>query len=733
MSEQTGGQTPSSAVEILCRLSAAIGRARTPSEIHEAALSALRDTIGVERAALLLSGPDGAMRLAAWRGISPEYRGAVEGHSPWRPGARGAAPVAVPDVGRDISLRPFLPVIEREGIAAMLFVPLIADGRVIGTFTCYAREPRRFSPDEIAIAGGIAQQVAFAVSRAATEMECARLTAQAEFLANLTAALNRTLDYGETLAILTELSVPRLADLCILHMRTDDGVVRVRAVAHADAAQADRLRRALEPLTVPEGGRGVGEVIRTGQSLRLARVEPADVAGRRLDARTDGVLRALRLRGGMIVPLRTSSATAGAISFVATADSGREYHPADLALAEEVAGRAAIAIENALLYRFAREANRQKDEFLATLSHELRTPLNAVLGWARMLEDGRLSAERAQQAVTTIRRNAETQARLIADILDVARIVSGKLQLALEEDADVSRIVAAAVESCEAEAQRKGLALAASIEPGLVATVDPARLQQIVWNLISNALKFTPPGGRVEIALRFEDDALTLRVTDSGAGIDPAFLPHLFQRFRQADPSSTRAHAGLGLGLAIVRHLAELHGGSIRAGSDGPGRGATFIVRLPGAVSTAALPRDRGGERTEADARRLDGNRVLVVDDDPDARQLLAVMLGEAGAAVATAASLAEAMSHLEREACDLLVADIAMPGGDGFELLQRVRATGADADRLPAIAVTAHARDDDRRRALLAGFQGHLPKPVDQHALLEMAATTLQRRSAPL
>jgi len=732
MSPQIGGQPPSSAAATLCRLADAIARARGPAEIHEAALDALRDTIGVERSSILLPGPDAAMRFVAWRGLSAEYRAVAIGHSPWRPDASDARPVAVPDVRLDVSLRPFLPEIEREGIAAMLVVPLVAGGRAIGRCMCYAGEPRSFSPDELTLAVGIAQQVAFAVSRASTEIECARLTAQADFLANLTASLNRTLDYGETAAILAQLSVPRISDLCILHIRTDDGVVRARAVAHADPVQADRVYAALRHVSVAEGGRGIGEVIRTGQSRRLSRVEPADLTGRGLQRTSDAVLRELRLCGGMMVPLRTSGAVSGAISFVATADSGRQYRDADLALAEEVAGRAAIALENALLYRFAREANRQKDEFLATLSHELRTPLNAMLGWARMLESGRLSPERASQAITTIRRNAETQARLIADILDVARIVSGKLQLALEHDADISRIVGSAVESCEAEAHRKGLTLCASIDPGLAAAVDAARLQQIVWNLVSNAIKFTPEGGRIEVALHFEDDALTLRVSDDGVGIDPAFLPHLFQRFRQADPSMTRAHAGLGLGLAIARHLAELHGGSIRGDSDGFGRGSTFTVRLPGTVR-GSLPDALDLAAAGADAHRLDGCRILVVDDDPDARQLLAVIMGDAGAAVATAGSLTEAMAHLERAACDLLVADIAMPGGDGFELLQRVRATGADAGHLPAIAVTAHARDDDRRRALLAGFQGHLPKPVDEEALLEMAATALERGSARL
>jgi len=731
MSEQIGGSPPTLAAEILCRLADAIGRARGPAEMYEAALDALRDTVRVDRSSILLFGPDGVMRFAAWRGLSAAYRAAVEGHSPWRPDTPDAAPIAVPEVRRDASLAPLLPVLEREGIAAVLFVPLVARGRVIGKFMCYAPEPRPFDPIDVMLAVGVAQQVAFAVSRSAIELECARLAAQAEFVADLTAALNRTLDYTGTLRVLAELSVPRISDLCVLHMRGEDGVVRARAVAYVDPAQVGRLQAGLED--VPPGertGRGVAQVFRTGASLHLPQVDPADLGGPCLDHPTASLLAGLRLRGAMIVPLRTSTAVAGTISFVATAHSGRVYHGADLALAEEVAARAAIAIENALLYRFAQQANHQKDEFLATLSHELRTPLNAVLGWARMLEGGRLSPDRAQQAVTTIRRNAEAQARLIADILDVARIVSGKLQLALEDDADVSRIVASAVDSSEAEAQRKGLELRASIEPGLVATIDAARLQQIVRNLVSNAVKFTPPGGHVDVALRLDGGTLTLRVTDDGAGIDPAFLPHLFERFRQADPSITRSHAGLGLGLAIARHLAELHGGSIRGTSEGPGLGSTFVVRLPGAVR--AGPHDGPDRRSRApsDDYRLDGRRILVVDDEPDARQLLAVMLGDAGAAIATAASLDEAMAHLALEPCDLLVADIAMPGGDGFELLRRVRAAGADVHRLPAIAVTAHARDDDRRRALLAGFQGHLPKPVDHRELLEMAAAALERRS---
>jgi signal transduction histidine kinase/ActR/RegA family two-component response regulator len=377
----------------------------------------------------------------------------------------------------------------------------------------------------------------------------------------------------------------------------------------------------------------------------------------------------------------------------------------------------------------AETANRVKDQFLAVVSHELRTPLNAILGWADMLCRGKLDGERRERAALTIRDSARRQAQLIDDLLDVARITSGKLRLqrAIIELSDVISDALQVVQPvAEAKSVRILIEFAAPVDP---LYGDAARLQQVIWNLLSNAVKFTPGGGSVTVGVRQTGHSAEVRVEDTGQGIEPDFLPLIFEPFRQADASSTRAHPGLGLGLAIVKTLVEAHGGNITASSAGPGKGASFVLRLPtagltGAEAPATPERPPVVESHEVD-QELHGVAILLVDDEADSREVVAAQLLGSGAQVKTADSAAAALDLMQQEHFDVLVADIGMPGEDGYSLIRRVRALPISAAAsVPAAALTALARKEDRQQALQAGFQMHLTKPVDARTLVATVAT---------
>jgi PAS domain S-box-containing protein len=384
-------------------------------------------------------------------------------------------------------------------------------------------------------------------------------------------------------------------------------------------------------------------------------------------------------------------------------------------------------------------ASRAKDEFLATVSHELRNPLNAILGWARVLveERGDMDGERLRKGLDVILRNAKAQVQLVEDILEVSRIVTGKLRLSTRS-VDVPAVVEAAVDTVRAAAQARRVSLTCHIARSTGTIIaDEDRVQQILWNLLSNAVKFTPPGGTVSVAAQRLDDAVELVVEDTGEGIDPDFLPYVFDRFRQFDGSTTRRHGGLGLGLAIVRHLAEQHGGTVRAESAGRGHGATFRVLLPlapavepaGEAEDAETPRPT---RRSLDPKRLlSGRRVLVLDDDGDMRDLIGMILEDAGATVVTASTVAMALASLMEAPPDVAVSDLAMPGEDGYAFAQRVRAApDATARRVPLVAMTAYARAEDRRRVLAAGFDRHVAKPIEPDELVEALAAVIAGRA---
>ncbi len=383
-----------------------------------------------------------------------------------------------------------------------------------------------------------------------------------------------------------------------------------------------------------------------------------------------------------------------------------------------------------------REANRLKDEFLATISHELRTPLTAILGWAHLLRRGQLDEKRAASALETIERNARAQSQLIDDLLDVSRIITGKLRLDVRQ-IEPGSFIESAIEALRPAAEAKEVRIQKVMDTGVVSVAgDPTRLQQVIWNLLSNAIKFTPKGGRVQIRLERINSHIEIAVSDTGVGIKPEFLPHVFERFRQADQTTTRQHGGLGLGLAIVRHLVELHGGTVHAESQGEGQGATFIVKLP---VVPVYQKDNSTERVHPAARdtlpsydcpeRFEGLKVLVIDDEADTRELLRVGISQCGAKVLTATSAQEALEAIEEERPDLLVSDIGMAGEDGYELIRKVRALPAGhGGKIPAIALTAYARTEDRLRALRAGYQMHIPKPVELAELMAVMASLIQR-----
>jgi signal transduction histidine kinase len=540
-------------LQTVYQLHNAVSRAAALDEIYREALDGLARCLGVERASILLIDPDGVMRFKAWRGLSDDYRRAVEGHSPWTRETPDPQPILVPDAERDEHLAALLPVLRAESVRALAFIPLLDERRLLGKFMLYYEQPHAFTGEELQLARNVGSHISFAIARHQAERERAEL------------------------------------------------------------------------------------------------------------------------------------------------------------LAREQAARAQ-----------AEAASRAKDDFLATISHELRTPLTAILAWPLILRGKLDDPDAVGRGLEVIERNAKLQAQIIEDLLEVSRIITGKMRLD-PRPTPLTPILESAVDAVRSAAEAKGIILKTLVDEAVGQVyADPDRLQQILWNLLSNAIKFTPQGGRVEVRLKRGRTGVEIAVADDGIGISPEFLPHVFERFRQADSSTSRRHGGLGLGLSIVRHLVELHGGTVRADSAGAGQGATFTLELPVLEARGAAALERRPAALEqvphaVGGEGLAGLRLLVVDDEPDTLEMLTAALAGFGAEVKGSSSAAEALAALPGWGADVLVSDIGMPGEDGYALIRRVRALPPEqGGNTPAAALTAFARTEDRVRALSAGFQIHVPKPVE-------------------
>jgi len=520
--------------------------------------------------------------------------------------------------------------------------------------------------------------------------------------------LSSSLDYEKTLPQFARLLVEDFADWCTVVAADAEGELRRLVIEHRDPA----TREAVEALMrhSPHATSYSRDALESGTPL-LFRDVPDEFRSS-FAPELANALERLGFKSLMVIPLTSS---AGRIFGVLSIASGtRSFDDSDLALATDLGTRAAYAVDNSILFRQAQDANRAKDEFLATLSHELRTPMTATLGWATMLRMGDFSPDTLQIAIETIERSTRAQAKLIDEILDVSRIVTGKLQLSVAP-VNLRSVIDAAVEAVRPSIAAKGIDLRLDLAPiEGVPTGDAERLQQVIWNLLSNSAKFTPSGGSIVVTLdQPSPTQVRISVSDTGQGIPKKFLPFIFERFRQADSSTTRAYGGLGLGLAIVRSIVDLHGGSVTAASDGEAHGSTFTITLP--VTRATPSATPSAPAADATPLSLSGVSVLLVEDEDDTRRMLAAALQSFGASVIAVASAAAALDALRVSQPHVVVSDIGMPGEDGLTMIGKIRAGAVEPARnVPAIALSAYARAEDRERALASGFGYHLTKPVD-------------------
>jgi signal transduction histidine kinase/ActR/RegA family two-component response regulator len=575
---------------------------------------------------------------------------------------------------------------------------------------------------------GIAEAVTEYVQHRDQELEEER--ANLAFLAEAGQLLSSSLDYGSTLSRLTGLLVPRLADWCVVHL--EGGTAHPMPTTHVDLTKVEALRQ-LYASPLPRGSPFASDAVVESGEPRLVPDLDEKLLERAIESPEDlALVRRIQVCSLMILPLRVQDSTFGALT-LAYGDSRRHYAEGDLVLAGELARRAAVAIDNAKLYELSQQersrveaATRAKDEFVAMVSHELRTPLNAIIGWVRLMRGGMLDEGRRGHALEVIERNAQAQGKVVADLLDISRVITGKIRINPSQ-VDLSNVVDMVVEGVRPAADAKRIRIELDLDrEQSVLRGDGERLQQAIWNLVANAVKFTPKSGRVSVRLRRVDSDLALVVEDDGQGIAPSFLPHVFETFRQSDASAVRSHSGLGVGLSIAKHIVELHGGSIEARSPGRGKGATFEVRLPvsplvsSTLGISRVPATKEGSSHFAVPPGLEALRALVVDDEPDARELVAYVLETCGMEVRVAGSAAEAMAVLGTFTPHVVISDIGMPDEDGYLLIRSIR-TLADEDKknIPAIALTAFARNEDRTRALVAGFNMHMAKPVEPTALV--------------
>jgi PAS domain S-box-containing protein len=543
------------------------------------------------------------------------------------------------------------------------------------------------------------------------------------FLSNFSDHLAPLVTFEDLVDVVRRLPVPFLAEWTMIHIVEEDGSIRCVAGVHAAMAKQEMLTdlAATASREVPADS-DLARLVATGK-LTILTGTPDDLSRTLIGPGPMTTIMQLGIATAAMIPLVVRGRVRAVVSLI-SANASR-FAASGALVVEDVARRIRLALDRIQLYREAQEANRLKDEFLSTLSHELRTPLNAIFGWAQILRMGNLD-EDAAHAAEAIERSARAQIRLIEELLDVSRITTGKMKVMMER-VDVAAILRATIDILLPTIEGKGIMLQERIHADLPTLfADPYRLQQVFWNLLSNALKFTGPGDEITVTLRAEPRWIEFEITDTGVGIRPTVLPFVFDRFRQGDSSTARSHGGLGLGLAIVKHIVELHSGKIRVASAGEECGATFTIQLPieeGPQATTAGVPPRQEPRHE-DSEVLLDNVVLVVEDHDDSRELTVRVLESAGARVLSAATAEEALDRVSNVRPDAVVADLGLPGQDGYALLARLRALY---NNIPAIAVTGYAQTNDRDRAFAAGFQEYLVKPIDPYQLVRIVASRLR------
>jgi hypothetical protein len=738
--------------EHLQQLTGMLSRAKVPADVTQTSLAELLHAVGAEGGAVFLIGDDGSHGERAYS----------IGEAGERIPGPEAFLVESNALVRDAVRRRELIVVGSDRAPRLsIAVPMLAGNRAIGVVTLLFAEPRIVNDDDrefLLTAGRHTAQALDrarlyeAADRARNEAEAFKVQADAELRERqkVEEALRlsetryrglaaRTSRLYELNAALSEaVTIDDVAKAIVRHGKMVVGASASSvAMLAAGGSRFETLYAEGYPPALIESRRGFGADQGLCSTAAVETRRPVCVGSFAELQQKYPKSAALAADGGYasaaMLPLVTEGSVFGVMSFHFTVPVN--FDPEYKALLTSVAQHCAQALDRARLYETAERAranaeaaNQSKDDFLSTISHELRTPLNAILGWAAMLRDGSIDPDRSQRAIEAIFNNATRQGRLIEELLDVSRIVAGRASLDLH-DVDLGENIRGAVEAMMPQAAAKGVELRYDAATGVCVIGDPRRLEQVFLNLLSNAVKFTPSGGSVTIAVAPSSESVEVRVSDTGAGIDAAFLPHVFERFRQADSTTTRGVGGLGLGLFIARQLVEAQEGTIRVESEGAGRGAIFVVTLPATKGAAAgrhpLPTAPAQSAESVEAMPvLDGIRVLLVDDEPDAREMMASALETCGATVTSAASARDALETLAHGEIDLVLSDIAMPGQDGYELIREIRAMSSSRlASVPAAAVTAHAREDERERALAAGFQMHLAKPIHPATLAKAVA----------
>lgn len=552
-----------------------------------------------------------------------------------------------------------------------------------------------------------------------------RATERMRFLSEASRTLSSTLDFERALKNLTAIIVPRMADGCSVQVLSARGELKEVSASYQNA----------DHLTAKEQAPCAREALVSGKTQWVHAIDDQFLDQINADIEYRRRLRETGCRSYIFVPIRVNGISVGVMCFMHT-KSDRLFGEDDVSLAEEIANRAAFSYENARLYREAQEINRAKDEFLATLSHELRTPLNVILGNAEIL-DAELAPKVNSDlgsSISAIFRNAKLQTQIVNDLLDVSAIITGKVSY-VPVAVSPAELAKAVVESTKKAAVSKRIKVTINCDQAPVSMIaDSTRLNQIIWNLLSNAIKFTPDGGSVWVRVSQQNDHCVFEIKDTGVGIDPEFLPHVFERFRQQDASTTRKYGGLGLGLSIVKHLVELHGGSLRAESQGTNLGSTFTVTLPlrgPMAQTASLSAEHARSATQARGG-LEGLRLLLVEDSADNRVLVSRMLKKVGGQVYEADSAEQAREILRHLRPDIIISDIGMPGENGISFMRKLRSEeNGTIPKIPAVALTAYVRQDEISEILAAGFQAHIPKPVSAPELISTIARLTQTESA--